>query len=108
FSADETRIVTMGDAGIRLWSSRSGQPLSKWMAIGALLQGMVLAPDERALLAWSDKSVRIWNLATPPMSRGTNAIETQQGRTGTRLGSLGQVELISKDDWQHLRPRLHP
>jgi WD40 repeat protein len=103
FNADERIVLTAGDDGARLWNARSGQPLTRWMTLPGSMQGAALRSDEGVLLAWSDQTVRTWNVAVGEGLAGEVAVAMQQARTGTRLGSVGQVELIPAEEWRALR-----
>lgn len=103
FNADESRVLTVGEEGARLWSVRSGQPLTKWLVVGGPMKGALLSNDERMLIAWTDTSLRTWKLSVGPLPAGQVAASIQQVRTGTRLGNVGQVELLAADEWRKLR-----
>lgn len=116
---DETRLVTVGQAGeLALWSVRRRQPLERW-ATGADGRQLVLAPSGRRLAAGSpDGRIALWGLddddglrAHPPLEvgRGT-ARPLAWGPRGERLLAWcdGQLGVYQAADGQPLRRGAFP
>ena len=100
FAADERMVLTQGEAGARLWDSRNGQPLTVLFTLGGPMLGAVLRPDDRALLAWSEDTARVWRWAVELDAKVFDAVARQQVRSGTWLDNMGQVEVMPAQQWQ--------
>jgi len=105
--ADESLMLTWSEEGVaRLWDSQTGQPLTKALSHGKPLTGASLSHGVSRILAWSkngkDGAVSIWPLDAPPRVPGQALDMQQQVRTGTRLNSLGEVDVLDADAWNRL------
>lgn len=105
-NAEESPILTWSEEGnVHLWDSRTGQPLTKTLRHDKALAGASLSHDASRILAWSrDGWVKVWHLNVPPSQ---SPVLQQQLRSGTRLNSLGDIDVLDADAWKELTNKHH-
>jgi WD40 repeat protein len=75
-NADGSRLLTWGPNGARLWDTRSGEPVTRWFALGKGLIDVRISRDgSRVLTLNADHTARVWdstsgNPLSPPLMNG--------------------------------------
>ena len=62
-SSDEKRVLTWSENGsVRLWNTKTAQPIGQDMKHETKVTGAVFSPDQTQILSWSiDGTAKLWD-----------------------------------------------
>jgi serine/threonine protein kinase len=102
FSADGRTLTALSDHQVRVFDSRSHQPLSASLEHPGRVQHVALSNDGQILVT-SDGDLRIFDGSVKQATVDSEkAVRLVERWTGTRLDPSGELVFLSPEEWSHL------
>jgi WD40 repeat protein/Flp pilus assembly protein TadD/tRNA A-37 threonylcarbamoyl transferase component Bud32 len=108
FSPDGRLVILSAEAGVRVWETATGDPISPPLLHPGDVECIAFSPDGRLLLTASDQSARAWPLHAEPTS-AADALTLAQLQSCARNHADGRIFPLSAEElhliWDELRAK---